>query len=124
MWTYLGLLCIFSRVVDLKRALVIMLLTTDDWEAELGRHLRDLRLRQNVDQRELARRAAVALNAVKNLERGKGATITSLVKVLRALGREEWLNALAPQVSISPLQALKSKPVRQRASRSKGEPRV
>jgi transcriptional regulator with XRE-family HTH domain len=100
-----------------------MCITTDEWEAELGRHLRELRLRQNIDQRQLAERAAVALNAVKNLERGKG-TITSLVKVLRALGREEWLNSLAPQVSISPLQALKSKPVRQRASRSKGAPRV
>ena len=42
-------------------------LTTDEWEAELGRHLRDLRLRQNIDQRQLAERADVALNVVKKL---------------------------------------------------------
>ena len=99
-------------------------LTTNEWEAELGRHLRELRLRQNIDQRQLAAQAAVALNAVKRLEGGKGATLTSLIKVLRALGREEWLGTLAPQVSISPLRMLKARPVRQRVSRAKGPPRV
>jgi transcriptional regulator with XRE-family HTH domain len=95
-------------------------MTTEEWEATLGRQLRDLRLRQNVDQRQLAERAGVALNVVKNLEAGKGATVKSLVKVLRTLGRIEWLETLAPAVSISPLQMLKSKPSRQRASRGKG----
>ena len=84
---------------------------------ELGEQLRLLRLRQNVDQQQLAARAGVALNAVKNLESGKGATVGSLLKVLRALGREDWLRALSPQVSISPLLALTRKPTRQRASR-------
>ena len=99
-------------------------MTPDEWEAELGRHLRELRLRQNLDQRRLAEQAGVALNAVKNLEAGKGATVASLAKVLRALGRADWLGSLAPAVSISPLQMLKAKPVRQRASRSKEPPRV
>jgi transcriptional regulator with XRE-family HTH domain len=95
-------------------------MTTGEWGATLGRQLRDLRLRQNVDQRRLADQAGVALNVVKNLEAGKGATVKSLVKVLRALGRAEWMDSLAPAVSISPLQMLKSKPSRQRASRGKG----
>ncbi|MBI5446718.1 MAG: helix-turn-helix domain-containing protein [Deltaproteobacteria bacterium] len=99
-------------------------LTPEEWEAELGRHLRELRLQQNIDQRRLAEQAGVALNAVKNLEAGKGATVGSLVKVLRALGRADWLNSLAPAVSISPLQMLKTKPVRQRASKARGSPRV
>ena len=99
-------------------------MTTEEWEATLGRQLRDLRLRQNVDQRQLAEQAGVALNVVKNLESGKGATVKSLVKVLRALGRVEWLDSLAPAVSISPLQMLKSKPSRQRASRGKGTSHV
>jgi len=99
-------------------------MTTEEWEATLGRQLRDLRLRQNVDQRQLAEQAGVALNVVKNLEAGKGATVKSLVKVLRALGRVEWIESLAPVVSISPLQMLKSKPSRQRASRVKGTPHV
>jgi transcriptional regulator with XRE-family HTH domain len=99
-------------------------MTTEECEATLGRQLRDLRLRQNVDQRQLAEQAGVALNVIKNLEAGKGATVKSLVKVLRALGRVEWMDTLAPVVSISPLQMLKSKPSRQRASRGKGTPHV
>jgi transcriptional regulator with XRE-family HTH domain len=99
-------------------------MTTEEWEATLGRQLRDLRLRQNVDQRQLAEQAGVALNVVKNLEAGKGATVKSLVKVLRTLGRAEWMDSLAPAVSISPLQMLKTKPSRQRASRGKGTPHV
>ena len=92
-------------------------LPTDDREAELGRQLRSLRLRENVDQRTLAERAGVALNVVKNLEAGKGSTVSSLIRVLRALGRADWLSSLSPTVSISPMQMLKAKPARRRASR-------
>lgn len=86
-------------------------------EKTLGKHLRNLRLRLNLKQTELAHRAGMALNAVKNLESGKGATIRSLIRVLRVLDRLDWLETLAPQVSVSPLQMLKAKPARQRASR-------
>lgn len=95
-------------------------LACEEWEAEIGRHLRALRLRQELDQRQLADRAGVALNAVKHLESGKGATLRSLVKVLRALGHADWLDTLAPAVSISPLQLLKSKAPRKRVSRRRG----
>ena len=93
--------------------------TTSELMTSLGRNMRTIRLRQNTDQRQLAERAAVALNVVKNLESGKGTTLTSFIKVLRALNREDWLDALAPHVTISPLQMLKEKPVRQRASKRK-----
>jgi transcriptional regulator with XRE-family HTH domain len=92
-------------------------LSTDDLEAELGRQLRSLRLRQDLDQRTLAGRAGVALNVVKNLEGGRGSTISSLIRVLRALGRADWIHSLSPTVSISPMQMLKAKPARRRASR-------
>lgn len=93
--------------------------TSDNWEVELGRQIRALRLRQDIDQQQLANRGGVALNAVKNLERGKGATLRSLVQVLRVLNRVDWLRALAPPVSISPVQMLKAKGPRQRASRKR-----
>ncbi|WP_434516666.1 helix-turn-helix domain-containing protein [Dechloromonas sp. ARDL1] len=90
---------------------------TEDWEAELGEQVRQLRLRANLDQQSLARRAGIGLSALKNLESGKGATLKTLIKTLRALDRAAWLETLAPNVSISPLQMLKTQPVRQRASR-------
>ena len=91
--------------------------STEEWEAELGEQARNLRLRQNLDQQTLAERAGVGLSALKNLESGKGATVKTLIKTLRALGRAQWHETLAPAVSISPLQMLKAKPQRQRASR-------
>ncbi len=94
-----------------------------DWEAELGRQIRALRLRQDLTQQELADRAGIALNAVKNLESGRGATLRSLIQTLRALDRVDWLRALAPPVSISPLQLLEAKGPRQRASRKSKKPK-
>lgn len=93
-------------------------MTPEEWESELGRQVRDLRLRQNVDQLTLAERAGVALNVVKRLESGKGTTVRSMIKVLRALGRADWLKTLAPAVSISPLRMLHDKQPRRRASRN------
>ena len=88
-------------------------------EVELGRQVRALRLRQDLNQRQLAERAGIALNAVKNLESGKGATLRTLTQTLRVLNRVEWLNTLAPAVSISPIQMLRTRAPRQRASRKK-----
>lgn len=98
--------------------------TPEEMEIMFGQQLRELRLRRNIDQRQFAEQAGVALNAVKNLENGRGATLTSLVKVLRALGRADWLETLAPTVTISPMQMLKAKQPRQRASKSKGTSHV
>jgi transcriptional regulator with XRE-family HTH domain len=73
----------------------------DAWQARLGEHLRAARLRLNVDQRTVARRAQIALNAVKHLESGHGATVGSLISVLRVLGRTDWIDALATPVEPS-----------------------
>jgi transcriptional regulator with XRE-family HTH domain len=81
--------------------------TSHELEQRLGVRLRELRLLKNIDQRSLAIRAGVSLNALKHLESGKGARVNSLVKVLRALDRADWLETLAPIVSISPMQMLR-----------------
>lgn len=99
-------------------------MSSEEMEVKFGEQLRDLRLRRNIDQRQLAEQAGVALNAVKNLENGRGATLSSLVKVLRSLGRADWLATLAPTVDISPMQMLKARQPRQRASKSKGPSNV
>src|SRR5690348_7357799 len=81
--------------------------TSRELEQRLGDRLRELRILRNIDQKTLAERAGVSLNAVKHLESGKGARVNSLIKVLRALDRADWLETLAPTVSISPMQMLK-----------------
>ena len=82
----------------------------------MGLQIRALRLRRNVDQQALAEQAGVALSALKNVESGKGSTLKTLLKVLRALDRLDWIASLSPTISISPLQMLKQKAPRQRAS--------
>jgi transcriptional regulator with XRE-family HTH domain len=93
--------------------------STNELEIGLGGQLRALRLRRNLDQQTLAANAGVALSALKNIESGKGSTVKTLLKVLRALDRLDWLATLSPAASISPLQLLKTQRPRQRASRTR-----
>lgn len=90
--------------------------TIAEWEVELGSKIRNCQLRSNISQIELAERAGVGLSALKNLELGKGATLKTLIKVVRTLERTDWLEALAPPISISPLQMAKFNGPRMRAS--------
>jgi transcriptional regulator with XRE-family HTH domain len=95
-----------------------MILSPDEWVEKLGQQVRDLRIRADLTQEELARRSGIGLSALKALEGGKGGKIRNLVVILEHLGRLGWLDALSPPVSVSPMQVLKSasKTPRQRAS--------
>jgi transcriptional regulator with XRE-family HTH domain len=92
-------------------------LTPQEMEAELGDKLKAQRLSGNLDQKTLAERAGVSLRALRNLEGGQGSTIKTLVSVLRALGRQDWLQAIAPVATINPLMLTPQARLRQRASR-------
>ena len=96
--------------------------TPEELEENLGQQIRNLRILRNLTQSELAERAGVALNAVKRLESGQTSTTKSLVKVLKALNRAEWLDTLAPQVTVNPLQNVTSKAPRQKVFRSRKAP--
>ena len=63
----------------------------DKLEELLGRNVRQARIHEQLTQAEVATRANVSLGALRHLESGSGATVSTLVKVLRALGQEEWL---------------------------------
>jgi hypothetical protein len=59
---------------------------------------------------------------VQNLEAGHG-NLTTLVRVVRALGREDWLQSLFAQPTINPLHLVQANKRRQRASRKpRGQP--
>lgn len=87
-------------------------------EKEIGNRFKSLRLRKNMTQAELARRACMHRNAVSSLETGKGSHLSTVIALLRELGAIENLNAFLPEIMISPMQILKMKDkIRQRASR-------
>lgn len=97
--------------------------STDDLEGRLGSQIRALRLDAGHDQQTLADLADVGLSSLKNLEKGRGSTLRTLVRVLRALDVADWLETLAPEPTISPLDVLRgqAKGPRQRVYRPRAE---
>ena len=89
-------------------------LTIEEWETLVGRQVRAARVAGGFDQAQLASLANVSLATLSNLEHGKGSTLKTVVAVARALGRTDWLENLAPEVTVSPMQMLRAK----RASRA------
>jgi len=74
---------------------------------EIGARLRAYRLQMNLAQADLATRAGVNRTTVRDIEAGRDAQLSTLVKLLRALGRLEDLDAFMPQPSVSPIQLMK-----------------
>jgi len=83
--------------------------STEDFERSLGEQVRALRIAAGHDQATLASLAGLSLGAVKNLEQGNGSTLRTIIRAVRALGKEEWLNSLAPRISVSPLDVLRNR---------------
>ena len=82
--------------------------TVAECEEQFGNAVRRLRQARRFTQVELAQRANVSLSALKNLERGGGSSLSSVVRVARALGRAEWLDSFAPTESaFSPMGMLR-----------------
>lgn len=89
--------------------------TIEEFELSVGEQIKSLRLKQNIDRATLALRAGCSVSALKNLESGNGSTLRTLITIVRALGREDWLRNVAPMATISPLNMPKTGHVRQRA---------
>jgi len=82
---------------------------TEDWEQSIGDAIRSLRLGAGLNQAQLAERAGVSIGSVKGIEQGKGSTLRTIIRLVRALDREDWLDSLAPRVTVSPLDMLRSR---------------
>jgi transcriptional regulator with XRE-family HTH domain len=78
--------------------------TSQEWEVFVGEQLRTSRQRMNMKQDELASRAGLSLPTISRLETGKGSSLATFIKVLQVLKEEAWLERLAPEVAISPIQ--------------------
>lgn len=93
----------------------------DSVERSLGSSVRALRVSQRKTQAELAAAANVSQGALKHLEQGAGANVTTLVRVLAALGKSSWLDTLVPQSTFNPLEVLEA---RQKQTRKRPPQRV
>lgn len=76
--------------------------------AELGRRLRRYRLdRQGEGSEAVAERAGLSRVTVEKAERGGNPTLETLVRLLRAYGRLEALDAFLPEPTVSPMEVLR-----------------
>ena len=82
-------------------------MTHQELAAELGSRLRTLRIRKMLDQKELAARAGISVRTLIMLEQGRGSTVETLLRVLKALDALAGLEALAPSPTISPIAMMK-----------------
>src|SRR5580658_1856131 len=86
-------------------------------QAELGRRIRLLRLSRNIDQESAAEKAGIARTALQHLEAGRGSSVQTLVRTLKALNYLEGIEILAPEPTVNPLALLKTKRLPERARR-------
>ena len=85
--------------------------------SELGGRLQRTRLQQNVTQAQLAERAGVSPRTVAAAEAGEDIRLSTLLKLLRALGRLPGLDALLPAPRVSPLELVERKGRERRRAR-------
>ena len=84
--------------------------------AEIGARIRGYRLQQNRLLREVADTAGVGLRTAASAEAGETPTLATLIKLLRALGRLDSLDAFLPPALPSPIEMAKlAGKVRERA---------
>ena len=90
---------------------------------EVGKRLKDYRIRCKLTQQELANKAGISVFSVAQIERGKTVTLTIFLSVLRVLRLLDHLELFIPEIGISPIELLKLKgKTPKRIKKSKNQP--
>ena len=76
---------------------------------EVGKRLKDYRLRRKLTQQEVADHAGISIFSVAQIERGKAVTMSVFLSVLRTLRLLENFELFIPEIGISPIELLKLK---------------
>lgn len=70
---------------------------------DIGTRIKEYRMRQCLQQKELAESAGVSLDTVSRLEQGKNISFDKLICILRVLDMLENIEDFIPEPPISPL---------------------
>ena len=77
-------------------------------ETRIGETIRRLRIRKKLPLEEVAARASLSPISVRALELGRGSTLTTMLKVLKAIDEVGFvLDWVDKSIEISPMQALR-----------------
>jgi len=69
---------------------------------KIGDKMRELRLEQNMKQKELAEKSGLSMFSISQMETGHNTSVQSLVQVLRALGRLDMIEPFLKAKEIDP----------------------
>lgn len=86
---------------------------------ELANRFRQYRIAFPMTQRELAEASMVSLRSISRFENGEEITLSSLIRIMQALGIGENMEALVPDPALRPSYYLEQAPQRKRAGRTK-----
>ena len=113
----------YSAHEDHKRRLMGTIGNKTDAEirSEIGGRLREYRLQRNLTQQTLAERAGLSRRAVYAAETGRDSMLSTIVRILRVIGRLEALETFLPPPPASPLRLLdRGSRTRKRARAGRG----
>ena len=86
---------------------------------EIGKRLKEYRLKKRYTQQELADRAGISVFSVAQIERGNAVSVSILLPVLRVLQLLDNLELLLPETGPSPVEMLRLKGKMPKRIRSK-----
>lgn len=84
----------------------IYLRTDGDIRLQIGRKIRELRLRQNITQMSLAEQSQISVSTVKKMEAGEISSFDSFMRVLRILGELDIFSPLLKEEELTPNEYL------------------
>ena len=78
--------------------------TSEQIEEALCEQVENIRLTRNLTQAQLAHEASVAWMTINRLEKGRGVSLNTFIRVLMALGLQNNLQNLLPDPTIRPVE--------------------
>ncbi|MBR3757347.1 MAG: helix-turn-helix domain-containing protein [Bacteroidaceae bacterium] len=79
--------------------------TNQDFIMLLSQRLKEYRLAARISQKEMAEKSGVSLTTICHLEQGvnQNITLNNFISLLRAVGMEQRLNDLLPELPMPPM---------------------
>ncbi len=81
--------------------------STSEVITEIGRRLKEARLAVPLTQQDLAKLTNLSQRTISSLENGNDVSFSTIIEVLRALGRLQSLEIMIPEQGIRPSQIAK-----------------
>jgi transcriptional regulator with XRE-family HTH domain len=94
--------------------------TNEELVAAVCHALRDMRKKQGISQEELSRRSGVDRVTISRTEKGRPASLLTVIQLLRGLGQLDLLNTIIITDNITPISS-PTNPVTEKSEPPKGE---